>query len=89
MFISVKKPLRPKLPPLPKSFAHLRRFCTRHPIPVAADFQGFAPSTKLAIHTPPQMVAIYRCRLCGDAEVVGRHFTTGQPIHVGRIKMED
>ena len=84
MFIMPKYSPRPqRLRPLPKKFAHLRRLCTCHPIPVAADFHGFVPSTKLPISAPPQMVAIYRCRLCGRSEAVGQHFTTGQPIHVG------
>ncbi len=87
MFITPNQsPRHLQLTPLPRHFAQLRRLCTCHAVPVAADFRGFTPSTKLPIHAPPQMVAVYRCRLCGSAEAVGRHFVTGKPIHVARIK---
>ncbi len=87
MFVSTKR-LVHSLPALPPQYRTLSRLCInpkRHAMPITADFVRFTPSTKLRIRMPAQMVALYQCRLCGMTEVVGRHFSKNQPIHLGTI----
>lgn len=91
MFISTKQvvqKMRSLLPALPAHYRTLSRVCInpkRHAVPITADFVRFTTSGGLPIRAPAQVVALYRCRLCGRTEVVGRHFSKDHPVHLGTI----
>ncbi len=77
----IKRSWSSTLPRLPQSFSSLAVICTRH-LQSRMLFRRFGLLSDYAVCRTKQRVAEYHCPVCGQRDLVGKHFATGKPITV-------